>query len=91
MSTFPTDAEREAVRRTAWTVDDAQDGWHMVDTTLDALAPFVAAREAQAAARALREAAEAAMLERWGEWKWVVEAVAKWLHQCADRIEAGES
>ena len=91
-----TDEEREAVRRTqaAWTVDDAQDGWHMVDTTLDALAPFVEAREAQAAARALREAegdySHMYTTRAPGATAVAVVTCAD-LRDRADRIERGES
>lgn len=68
MSTFPTDAEREAVQRAVAEVmacghDEAGRCGACVEEAsaiLDALAPFVADRERAAAARALREAAEAA-------------------------------
>ena len=45
MSAWPTDEAREAVDRTigAWSLDDAEDREHQIDTILAALAPHVAA------------------------------------------------
>ena len=63
--------------------DEARD---MADRILAALAPFVAAREAQAAAKALREAASAIARETV-----TCEAAAEdWLRDRADALEAGE-
>ena len=52
MSTFPTDAERDAVVRATL----PHNGEVAAQAILDALAPLVADRERAAAARALREA-----------------------------------
>lgn len=99
-----TDAEREAVRdELAHTtigsgyyamsvgVDEARE---MADEVLAALAPFVAAREAQAAAKALRDAAAALELPK-ADDRWSVDlgyyGEAHWLRERADRIERGES
>ena len=88
-----TDAEREAVGRAiaAWTLDDAEDPETQIDTVLDALAPFAAAREAQAAAKALREAADDMQRVWVDERRTLGMATDDWLRSHADRIERGES
>ena len=52
----------------------------------DALTPFVAAREAQAAAKALREAADEHGVERY-----IDNGLSAWLRDRAARIERGGS
>ena len=106
------DAEREAVRdelsgspigggyyTTQVGTDEARD---MADEVLDTLAPFVAAREAQARVDALREAAKE---WQWGGWSddlppkghsrpqlilGMAQKATSWLRAEADRIERGD-
>lgn len=98
------EAEREAVHEAANALhadtcpndecggEDMGDFDRQAEVLLAALAPFVAAREAQAAARALREAVESAAITIPDVLGYKVAAVAvEDLLNRADRIERGES
>lgn len=66
-----TEQERQAIEGAirSWTLDDAEDIHTQVDTIIDALAPFVARREAQALAFRQRALDAEAALEAGGaEW-----------------------
>lgn len=94
MSTFPTDAEREAIWRYVSAVCcDVTQAVKAAERIQDALAPLVADRERAAAAQALHDAAQALddmQTPSNEELNRVRRDPALWLTLRADELEAGE-